>query len=107
MTEERRDTPGPWFVSPLYGDANGITTCCSVGAYPVGPGTDSPRRDSHCEDTICEVWNGEHDGLANADLIASAPDMANVLLQWLQANHKSRSRFAKQVREVLHAAGIW
>jgi hypothetical protein len=33
----------------------------------------------HYEDTIAEVWAGEHDAVANARLIAVAPDLLQAL----------------------------
>ena len=78
-------TPGPWFKGPMILDDNGITHTCSVGPYEL----DTPNKSHHYEDTICEVWDSEHDGIANARLIAAAPDLleaAETALNVLLAN---------------------
>lgn len=63
-------TPGPWFYGKSELDDNGITESISIGPYDV------PQ---HYEDTICEVWDGEHHAKANAKLIAAAPDLLKAL----------------------------
>lgn len=64
-------TDGPWYAGKKRTDDNGISQSISVGAF---------EADEHYEDTICEVWDGNHVAKANADFIANAPaDIAYLL----------------------------
>jgi hypothetical protein len=66
--------PGPWFAGPVCKDEWGCEYV-TVGTYPIGPGTDYEAKDTHVEDTICEVWGTENDAASVAELIAKAPSM--------------------------------
>ena len=70
MSDMSKFTPGPWFVGELRTDDNGITQSLTVGPFAAA---------EHFEDTICEVWEGEHDAIANARLISAAPDLLAAL----------------------------
>jgi hypothetical protein len=77
-------TPGPWYASAQLEGDYGLTYA-TIGAFPVGT-EDQPAKTCHDEDTICEVWNGEHDGAANAAYIAAAnPAVVLALLDCVRA----------------------
>jgi len=59
-----RMTEGPWFVSPRQEDEFGRFF------WTVGP-----HEGEHYEETICEVFDGNNDGEAHANLIAMVPAM--------------------------------
>jgi hypothetical protein len=64
-------TTGPWYASPEIPDEEDILP----PYYSIGPF----EAERHYEDTICEVWTGNHDGKANAQLISAAPDLLDAL----------------------------
>jgi uncharacterized small protein (DUF1192 family) len=45
----------PWYAGPTIEGEYGQRTV-SIGPFPIGPGTEYEDRDTHIEDTICEVW---------------------------------------------------
>ena len=66
-------TPGDWFAGKLRLDSNGISQSLTIGTF---------EADEHYEDTIAEVWHGNHDAEANARLIAKAwliPELVEAL----------------------------
>ncbi len=76
-------TPGEWFAGKLRLDGNGISRSLTIGTYGA---------DEHFEDTICEVWDGNHDAKANAHLIITAAALlakCEKIVAWLDrlANH--------------------
>lgn len=68
MNSKDRWTKGPWKVTERFkgdcGEMYSRVNACS---------------DISLEGTICEVWDGEHDDIANAKLIAKAPNMWRLL----------------------------
>jgi hypothetical protein len=70
---ETRHTPGPWYAGVLSGPEDEKTV--SVGPY------DKPI---HYEDAVCECWQGEHNAIANARLIAAAPELLYYLNRILE-----------------------
>jgi len=73
-------TPGSWFVGKMRLDDNGISQSLTVGPFEAA---------DHYEDTICEVWDGNHNAEANARLIAAAPELleAAALLEAAETAH--------------------
>jgi len=64
-------TQGPWYAGKPRLDDNGISTSITIGAFEAA---------EHYEETICEVWDGNHIAKNNADFIANAPADITYLL---------------------------
>jgi hypothetical protein len=63
-----KHTDGPWEVMTHYGGQR-LMDESSVLPFSIV----KPVSGSWPEETICEVWGGEHDDIANAQLISEAP----------------------------------
>ena len=65
---EVKHLPGPWFAGVLCGPE--MEETISIGPF---------EKEVHYEDSICEVWHGNYNAVANAKLIAAAPELLEAL----------------------------
>ena len=71
-------TEGPWFAGALYEDVPGASAL-TIGTF---------EAKEHYEDTICEVWGGNHDAVLNGQLIAHARQDIPALIAYIRKLEK-------------------
>ena len=85
-----------WFAGKMRVDSNGISESLTIGTY---------EAHEHFEDTICEVWEGNHDAKANVSFIVHARQDIPALITHIKALEARQVKLEAVVKagDELHA----
>ena len=87
-----------WFAGKMRVDSNGISESLTIGTY---------EAHEHFEDTICEVWEGNHDAKTNVSFIAHARQDIPALIRHIEALEVRQEKLEAVVAEQAADDGLW